>query len=84
MFSWFLKFCVFYVSGRCRGPEGVKTAPGDMLGRVVTNFHPHRTAGDSNGSNKNDRINEYKINVYHMLSVEPPKRALPKDSHQTL
>ena len=40
-------FCRFLdVSGRFGGPGGVKTAPGDLLGRVLTNFHPNRITGD--------------------------------------
>ena len=34
------------------GPEGVKTAPGDVSGRVLTHFHPNRTTGDPNANRK--------------------------------
>ena len=34
---------VLIVSDGFWGPGSVKTAPGDVLGRVLTKFHPHRT-----------------------------------------
>ena len=44
--------CFLVVSGRFSGLEGVKKAPGDLSGRVLTNFHPNLTAGDPNKSKK--------------------------------
>ena len=39
-------YCFRVVSGRLGDPGGVKTAPRDLFGGVLTNFHPDRMAGD--------------------------------------
>ena len=58
-------FCVLFtflfVSDSFWGPEGVKTGTGELFGRVLINFHPNRTTGDLNKSEKADRANEYWI-----------------------
>ncbi len=38
--------CVLVVSGRFCGPGLVKTARGDLIGRVLTIFYPNRTTED--------------------------------------
>ena len=53
VFVFYLFFCSFLVvSDRFGGPGGVKTAPGDLFGRVKTNFHSNRTTGDPKMSKK--------------------------------
>ena len=54
-FFWFFgfSFCgLLVVSDRFQGPGGVKTGPGDLLGRVLTNSRPIWPPGDPKMSKK--------------------------------